>query len=71
MIYLHINTICVVGVVQGKLEGAMNSGKIEGTKENQRKMQEERLTVPVLSDLDFFSFFKGVINLWLIVSFEG
>lgn len=36
-----MNTICVVGIAPGTLEGAMNYGKIEGTKENQRKCKKK------------------------------
>lgn len=41
MIYLHLNTIYILGIVPGKLEGAIDSGEIEGTKENQRKCKKK------------------------------
>lgn len=41
MIYLYLNTIYIVGIVPGKLEGAVDSREIEETKENQGKCKKK------------------------------
>lgn len=56
-------------IVPGKLEAAMDSGKTEGIKENQRKTRRKGDGACPFS-VGLFSF-KSVINLWLILSPAG